>query len=292
MATSHFACYGYPALSTLRPIPHVVHFHGPWAQEAHYQGARRWTTHLKRFVERKVYSSADRYITLSNVFADLLIRDYGVDESKVRVIPGGINTAEWNCRADVSEARQQLNWPQDRPIILCVRRLVRRMGIEKLLDAAKLVIARNPDALFLVVGSGPLRDELLQQIESLELHEHVRLLGYLSDEKLPLAYRAADLSIVPSQSLEGFGLVVIESLAAGTPALVTPVGGLPEAVQALDIGLILNGISSGLMADRITALLSGKDHLPSQSACQAFAQANFDWSTIGPRITEVYREVA
>ena len=59
------------------------------------------------------------------------------------------------------------------------------------------------------------------------------LLGFVPDEQLPLAYRAADFSIVPSVALEGFGLIVAESLAAGTPVLVTAVGGLPETLEGL-----------------------------------------------------------
>ena len=64
----------------------------------------------------------------------------------------------------------------------------------------------------------------------------MRLLGFVAEEDLPWLYRACDISIVPSVALEGFGLPTIESLAAGTPVLVTPIGGLPETVSELDPG--------------------------------------------------------
>ena len=88
-----------------------------------------------------------------------------------------------------------------------------------------------PDLLVLVAGSGPLAAELKARAAGLE--DHLQFLGFLPDEHLPVAYRAADLSVVPSVALEGFGLIVAESLAAGTPALVTAVGGLPETLEGL-----------------------------------------------------------
>jgi glycosyltransferase involved in cell wall biosynthesis len=97
----------------------------------------------------------------------------------------------------------------------------------------------HPEVLLLIAGKGPLHDALSARIEDLGLQRHVRLLGYVPDADLALAYRAADLSVVPTVALEGFGLITVESLAAGTPVLVTPVGGLPETVQALAPNLIL-----------------------------------------------------
>ena len=69
--------------------------------------------------------------------------------------------------------------------------------------------------------------------------------------QLPLAYRAADLTVVPTVALEGFGLIAVESLAAGTPVLVTPVGGLPEVVAALSPALVLAATGSAPLADAV-----------------------------------------
>ena len=82
---------------------------------------------------------------------------------------------------------------------------------------------------------------------------HVRMLGSSRDADLPLYYRAADLSVVPTVALEGFGLVAAESLAAGCPALVTPVGGLPSVVADLSPDLVLEDAtpdSAGRQPDR------------------------------------------
>ena len=105
-----------------------------------------------------------------------------------------------------------------------------------------------------------------------------------------MAYTAADFSIVPSQALEGFGLITLESLACGCPVLVTPVGGLPEVVQNLDPTLILRGTSREALAEGIHRGLS--EPLPSAVLCREYVEKNFSWPQITRRVLEIYREVA
>ena len=112
------------------------------------------------------------------------------------------------------------------------------MGLSNLVDAMKQVIDREPDAILYIAGKGRLKAQLEAQIASHGLADHVKLLGFVTDAQLPLIYRAADLNVVPTLSLEGFGLVAAEALAAGTPSLVTPVGGLPEVVSGLSPDLV------------------------------------------------------
>ncbi len=89
------------------------------------------------------------------------------------------------------------------------------------------------------------------------LGEQIRFAGFISDDDLPSAYAAADFSIVPSDALEGFGLITLESLACGTPVLVTPIGGLPEAVSGLRPDLVLPGCSRDDIAAGLDRGLAG-----------------------------------
>ena len=190
------------------------------------------------------------------------------------------------------DARLPFGWPTDRPIVLAVRRLVPRMGLETLIDAMKLVRERVPKALCLIAGRGPMVETLVRRIEAAGLVDNVELLGFVADEDLPLAYRAADVSVVPSEALEGFGLSAAESLSAGTPVLVTPVGGLPEVVRPLDPGLVLPAADAASLADGIVAALQEPGRLPSSDACRSYAAKQFDWQTIAARIAAVYAAAA
>ena len=279
VVVSHFALYAWPALRYLKDLPLVVHFHGPWYAESRMEGSIPLKTWAKYRIERAVYRRADCIITLSNAFKDLLINDFGVMGSRIRVVPGGVDARRFDVPQTRAEARAHFGWPQDRRIVLSVRRLTRRMGLEQLIDAAGIVSAKIPNVLFLLAGEGRRRSELRAAIDSAGLSDHVRLLGYLSDEELPLAYRAADLSVVPSIALEGFGLSVAESLAAGTPVVVTPVGGLPEIIRPLRNSLVSSDSSSGELARTVTAAFASPEGLPSSEECRRYAR-RFDWSSI------------
>jgi len=290
IAASHFALYTFPLLDKLNDTPLVIHFQGPWAEEGAVEGGGRYSTILKTFVEKSVYRRAGRYIVLSTAFREILARRYGIDEGLIHVIPGGVNSARFAVDKSVSEVREELGWSLDRPIVLVVRRLARRMGLENLLDAVEKVRRDIPDILVLIAGKGPLREELEAIIVERNIGNNVRLLGFVPDEKLPLAYRAANLSIVPTVSLEGFGLITLESMASGTPVLVTPVGGLPETVSGLSEQLILPGYGSQDLAWGIRSALDGSLPLPSEKDCVKHVQDNFDWSLIGKRVLNVYNE--
>jgi glycosyltransferase involved in cell wall biosynthesis len=288
VVASHLAWYTAPVLSQIRCTPLVVHFHGPFAAESSTEDPRWFNNSVKHLVERTVYSRADRCITLSKAFATILHQSYGVAEDRIRVVPGAVETARFDAAEDRAQARERLRWPKDRPITFSVRRLYRRMGLENLIESVKVIRQRVPDILVMIAGTGWMAPQLKQQIESAGLANHVRLLGFMTDADLPLAYRAADLTVVPTVSLEGFGLSTVESMAAGTPPIVTPVGGSPEVVGPLSPDLIVPDWTPTALAAAITAAFRGDLKLPTSAQCQAYARENFDWSTIAQRVRAVY----
>ena len=292
LVASHFAFYASPVLRVIQRerIPFAVHFQGPWAGESHAEGASRFAVQAKRWIERRVYRQARRLIVLSDAFGEVLVRDYGIKAEKIRRVPPGIDTKRFLSSLDRGSARERLGWPTDRPIVLVVRRLVQRMGLENLIDAAVRVRKEVPTFLLLIAGKGPLTDALGRRIKDLGLQDHVRLCGFVPDDHLPIAYRAADLTVVPTVALEGFGLIVVESLASGTPVMVTPVGGLPEAVRDLSENLIMPGFDVSNLAASLIDALKGRLPLPTEEACRSFAVESYDWQVIAPKIRAVYEE--
>jgi glycogen synthase len=290
LVAAHFALYACPALDILRSRPMVFHFHGPWALEGQAQGGKAPNVRAKAALERVVYRRATRCIVLSSSFGDMLHRNYGVPLERIRRVPGGVDAGRYATALTKWAARERLGWPHDRPIVLTVRRLVPRMGLENLISAILEVRRRVPEVLLLIAGKGALSRELEAQVRSLSLKDNVRMLGFVPDDDLPVAYRAADLSIVPTVALEGFGLIAVESLAAGTPVLVTPVGGLPEVVSDLSADLVLPGCAIGDLAEGLGAALRGDLILPDAEASQSYARARYDWPIVAARTREVYAE--
>jgi glycosyltransferase involved in cell wall biosynthesis len=288
--SSHFALYTFPGLDVTRGIPQVSHFQGPWADESLVEGAATLAQRVKHSLEQSVYERSSRLIVLSNAFGEILTRRYGITPERVRVVPGCVDTAQFDPACTQAEARMRLQLPQNRPIVLAVRRLVRRMGLEDLIDAVKQVKPRHPDVLLLIAGRGRLAEELQQRIDDADLANNVKLLGFVPDAHLPSLYRAANLSVVPTVALEGFGLITVESLAAGTPVLVTPIGGLPEAVAGLSPDLVLPATGADAIAEGVGAALSGRLKLPSAEECRDYARKHFDNAVVAKRVAAVYAE--
>jgi glycosyltransferase involved in cell wall biosynthesis len=288
VVVSHFALHAFPVLPQLGEHPLVVHFQGPWGEESRVEGAGPLAVLAKTTVERTVYRRASRLIVLSTAFRDVLARRFRVPLDRIDVIPGGVDVDRFAIAASRADCRRALGWPTDRPIVLCVRRLVRRVGVDTLVEAAAALRARVPDVLVLIAGRGPLQQELEARIAALDLASHVRLLGFVADDALPAAYRAADLSVVPTAALEGFGLITVESLAAGTPCVVTPVGGLTDVVVPFAPQLVTDSPSASDVADVLARALRGEIALPRAAQCQTYARRGFDWPVVAARVRQVY----
>jgi glycosyltransferase involved in cell wall biosynthesis len=157
------------------------------------------------------------------------------------------------------------------------------MGIDLLIRAA----AEVPGLQVVIGGDGPLRGELEALAKSLNVP--ARFLGYVKDEDLPALYRAADLFVLPTRALEGFGLVAIEAMACGTPAMGTPVGAIPEVLGPLK--LVFEDVTPQAIAGGIRRFLAERDAaLPER--CRAHVAAHYDWSKIVEKVETILVEVS
>jgi glycosyltransferase involved in cell wall biosynthesis len=286
---SHFSLYALPLVPEFARLAHVIHFHGPWTQESSLRGQSKLRVLVKKILEQMIYRTATLFITASLAFRNLLISEYRVPPEKVYPILPAVDTTRFRP-SDRMASRDFLGWSRKPRIIFCLRRLVERMGLEGLVTAFGSIAPEHSDVCLFIAGEGPLTKTLESRVSALGLGSRVRLLGFLSDSLLPMAYQAADISIVPSTSLEGFGLTTLESLACGTPVLVTPVGGLPEAVRPLAPGCVLSGSKPEQIAEGLNAFLAGELEAPSAAKCVEYIQQNFTWERVAKEVLTVYEK--
>jgi len=288
---AHFALYAFwPVVAGhLRRLPLVVHFQGPWAEESVVaRSQHRAVIAAKRRLERAVYRHATVAVTLSTAFKRILVEDYGVSPWMVAVIPPGVDIDRFRP-GDRGHARVRLGLPPDRPIVATVRRLEPRMGIDVLLEAWGGVLERVPDACLLVIGDGSERASLESTVVRHDIGSSVRFLGRVDDATLVACYRAADLTVVPTTALEGFGLVVLESLACATPVVVTDAGGLPEAVTGLAPCAVVAAGDATALGAAVARGLTEAAATPSAERCRAHAEAH-GWDDIARRHVRLYTD--
>lgn len=284
----HFALNSFPLLPYLPPkVPVVATFHGPWFQESQQEGDRKLVVGLKKQLEHLVYRRCDRFIVLSKAFGEILHQEFGISWDRITVIPGGVDTSRFSINLTRQQAREKLGWPQDRFIVFTPRRLVQRMGLGQLIDAIAPLVSQGQAVWLAIAGKGPLRDTLENQVKELNLQNQVKFLGFLPDDDLPVAYQAADITVMPSQSLEGFGLVLLESLACGTPVLCTPVGGMPEVIQGFSPDLVTVDATAAGLRNVLSKILTGETSLPNRDACRLYAESNFNWTAIVQRVQSI-----
>ncbi|MDA0163863.1 glycosyltransferase family 4 protein [Solirubrobacter ginsenosidimutans] len=278
---AHFALYALAPLylGPLRRKRVVLHFHGPWADESVAAGERsRVKVAAKRALERAVYRRADHAVVLTSAFKRVLVERYGVKPWIVAVEPPGVDLERFSLGSPAA-ARERFGLGNEAFVAVAVRRLVPRMGLEVLLDAWEDARpSLPPGSTLLIAGDGPLRGALEERAGT-----GVQILGRIGEDELTDLYRAADVGVVPTLAHEGFGLVVIEAAACGTPSIVTAVGGLPEAVAGLDETLIVEPGNTAALADR---LISAQHDRPTPRTTREYAE-RFAW----PRVAERHRAI-
>lgn len=287
LVDAHFAFYAFwPVVAgALRKVPMVVHFQGPWAQESMASGETSdFRIRAKRMIEAAVYRRARQVVVLSDAFKELLVERYGVSPWFVNVVPPGIDLDRFHP-GDRAAARSVLNLPAGSLVLVAVRRLVPRMGLDILLEAWAQVSRTLPEAVLVIVGDGPERAALERLAGPALLNASVRFLGTVDEATVVRAYQAADVSVVPTVALEGFGLVVLESLACGTPPVVTDSGGLPEALEALDPSLVVPAGDADALSRRLVAALGGA--VPDGARCRAHAEL-YSWPAVAERHRCIY----
>jgi glycosyltransferase involved in cell wall biosynthesis len=291
----HFALYASLVTRNIVPrhIPIVTHFHGPWAHESQVeeQGnpVKKFVRYqMKKKIEQAIYRRSDSFIVLSRYFQNLLSSDFGVPLERIHVIPGAVDTERFRPAADRESLRNEMGLNGNEKVLFCARRLVRRMGIENLIRAMGHVVRNVPEAVLYIAGDGPLKDEFRKLLVELDLNASVRLLGRVSNEDLVRWYQAADLSIVPTVTLEGFGLVTTEALACGTPVLGTPNGGTKEILEKLSPESLFHDNSEVAMASKIISVLQGDCPVPTREECRQYVVRNYSWSNVAQSITQVF----
>lgn len=186
----------------------------------------QWSRKLFYFLFGRRFS---KVITVSQAVSESMVSNVPIQKSQVLVLENSINYDLYaNCTADRALLRRTLDIPLEAFVFVAVGRLVPTKGYSYLLRAFSQVKNRCPRAHLLIVGDGSLRSELEQIIVSMRLNDCIHLLGYRQD--VPQLLKISD-AFVLSSIHEGFGLVVLEAMAAGLQVIVTDSGGPSEIVQ-------------------------------------------------------------
>lgn len=217
--------------------------------------------HAKRMLFTRLYSLADRIIANSRYTRGLLAAR-GVRRPEIDVILPGIDIPLFSRTPDASRISKR-HALGGRPVLLTVGALTKRKGHLLVLEALPRILRRFPEAVYLIVGEGYMRQALEREIRERGLLRSVILAGACPNGELPDYYDACDVFLLPNRRdgsvVEGFGIVYLEANARGKPVIGIREAGVPEAVLDGVTGCLLDRYDAGLLADAVVGLLSEPD---------------------------------
>ena len=215
---------------------------------------------------------------------------FGLPEDKLFMIPNGVNVNVYDkIESDLESYRARFALPEEK-IVLYVGRLVYEKGIHVLINAVPKVLEKV-NAKFIIVGSGYMKDQLLNIVRSMSLEHKVLFLGFADDETLLRLQKCADVSVVPSL-FEPFGIVALEAMAAKSPVVVSDTGGLSEIVKHNVTGFKAYPNNPESLAWGITKILldeNYRNYIRENAYRQV--QDKYDWEKIALQTKAIYNAV-
>jgi glycosyltransferase involved in cell wall biosynthesis len=290
---------GWQLHHALRSIkPDVVHVHDPMgvalmAMALKMQprltprplvvASRRVDFHLKRNAfSRWKYRHIDVFIAVSRMIASMLVED-GIPSDRIEVVHDGVNISAID-RIPVQDAHKAFWLPHGAPLVGNVAALVPHKGQKILVEAAALVVRQVPDARFVILGEGELREPLERQVKELGLERHVFLPGFQDDV---IALQKSFDIFVMSSITEGLGSSMLDAMACGIPVVGTRAGGIPEAIEHDRTGLLVRPHHADELAAAIVTLLkdtalrarlgaAGRRHVEAEFSVEKMVERTLD----------------
>jgi len=251
----------------------------------------------QRRFEAGVLGRANGILVLSQ-FTRKNIEKYfpGVEVDRVRIIPSGVDTGRFAPARDRAAVRRELGLSESAVHLLTVRKLVPRMGLEHLLRAVALLKKRRAaeaeDLRLVVCGSGPLMPVLGSLAAELGIAGSVTLAGHVQDEVLVKHYQAADLFVLPTEALEGFGISTVEALSANLPVVGTPAGATPEILGRIDPRLLTRGMSPEAIADAVHSWLDWRREEEGTTRYRNEVLSRYTWDGVTDEVEKYYGEMS
>jgi glycosyltransferase involved in cell wall biosynthesis len=240
-------------------------------------------------IGKEALKEADKIIVVSNATRNYVL-SLGADPEKIEVLHNGVDLDRFKPLTGTKDKiRNRLRISENAIVVLTVRRLVYKNGIDTLIESAEIAIKKNPRLVFLVVGEGPDYEEVKAKMEQLGIGNKFRLIGFVSDEDLPFYYNVADFFVLPSKSGEGLPLVALEAMACALPVIATNVGGTSEIVTK-EWGKVVPPDAPDSLAEAVLEF-SQRELSALKKDLRAMIEQKYNWDKNVEKLAEIYEEL-
>lgn len=234
-------------------------------------------------IEKSGMEVADKVIAVSNYTKQRIIDFYGIHPSKIEVVHNGININH----KPIKKATLKSIKSGGKKMVLFVGRITYQKGVDYLIEAAAKALKINKKLIFMVVGSGDMSHQIINQAADFGISDKVFFPGFLRGEELGKIYGSADLYVMPSVS-EPFGLVALEALSHGVPVIVSKQSGASEVVMH---SLKVDFWDTNELANKIVAVIENPSLADSLSKNGHKEALNCTWDCAAKKCMTVYNQL-
>ncbi len=297
-----FTCFSLLVGRKLQNVPVIYVFHSPSHEEylvSHVNQSRLKNLPnvvIRRMIERFCLKRSKKIITLSCYMKQKVEEIHRIPAHQIIVNPGGVDLDHFKPPLDRKRLKKELGFHDKKIHLLTVRNLEPRMGLDNLLRCMYILKNKAIGVQLTVGGEGVERKKLKSLIAEFGLENDITLTGFIPSDLLPRFYGAADFFILPTRSLEGFGLVTPESMACGTPVLGTPIGGTIEILSGFAPRFLFRDTSPESMADGIRFAIEEYFHDKNRYdalrlRCREYAEKNYSWRRHIDQLKSILEEI-
>lgn len=234
-------------------------------------------------IEHQGIHSSDKIICISNHVKHVITKHYQASEGKISVVHNGVAWHSW--KVDYEQIRRLKE--RHKKIVLSLGRLTIQKGIDYLLQAAKLVVEKDPDVLFIIVGGGDMQDQLMHFAAEEGLMKNLIFTGWIKQDEASKYYAAADLFVMPSVA-EPFGLVAMEAALFDTPVIMSHTSGAADVFKHC---LKTDFWDTRMLASHILAVVNYKS-LKEEMTKNGKKNVGFvTWEKAAKQVEDIYKQL-
>ena len=225
-------------------------------------------------IEKLVYTSASNRLVLS-AYTRQKLEDFSIPAYETDIVPGAAEAVDAEKIGQRDTLRNQLGW--DKQVIVTLRNLVPRTGVDLMVQMTAILKARGHDLQWLVMGDGILRESMQKLAQALDVQDEVEFTGFLDEQDVQQRMAAADVFVLPTRGLEGFGLVTLEANTLGLPVLATPIAANKELVPMMPFNRVAEDASPYAMALALEWMLEHPLTLAQRERLREESLEQFNW---------------
>jgi glycosyltransferase involved in cell wall biosynthesis len=279
-------------LSKIFKKPMITEINGDLLNEYESAGYPRFLLAAMRYVEMIICNASQALVCVTKGLRDILQARYQLSNEHIKVIPNGTDTDRFHP-LDQTACRKHLGIDVETKVVGFVGTFVPHQGLKYLIDSSTLIMEKSPGATFLIVGDGPVRNDIMNRVQAMGVAEHFLFPGAVSQEEVAIYINAMDVCVAPftrsrNERIGLSPLKIYDYMACGKPVVASDIKGVGDLLQENEVGIAVPPEDPTSLAIAVLLALSDqKLAIRCREKGPVIIRNNFTWQITAEKVAEV-----